>query len=243
MTTIFPEPIPEREKFILQCVDNNTAQYNLVKLTVSTSPKIELLVFEDALKIDNVRVNVSAKCQQLIADKLNCLLPSAKIYDLMWYFCPNKINPSPQLISSSVKAMIDHSKRVDKLIEKIGNPSGLKATVGKTWVLSNKLVNKTGKSVNYGWTFIGNTFQGIKGEVCASQMKDPKTRNYYRVIQGEGTAHNFMHSDYSQVCILVSRTCWVNGLECDTLAVLQNPDLASYLNHDGVLKLVRQPGA
>ena len=243
MTTIFPEQIPEREKFILECVDNDTTQYNFVKLTVSESPKIELLVFEDALKIDNVRVNVSAKCQQLIADRLSCIMPTAKIYDLIWHFCHNKINPSPQLISSSVKAMIAHSQRVDKLIESIGNPPGLKSTVGKTWILDNALIGKTDKACNYGWCFTtGDRFQGIHGNVCASLLKNPKTGGYWCVIQGRGLAHNYLHSDYSQICLLVSRKCFVNNLECDILAVLQNPELAKYLNHDGVLKLIRQPG-
>jgi hypothetical protein len=240
----FPDSIQEREKLIIQCIKDGLAQYNFVKLTISTLPnKIEILVFEDALKIDNIRINVSAKCQQQIADLLDCVLPTAKIYDWMWILCDNKINPSPQLISSSVKAMIAHSQRVDKLIESIGNPTGLKSTVGKTWILSNKLVNNKGKAVNYGWHFQGNTFQGIKGEVCASQMKNPKTGVYYRVIQGIGTKHDYNHSDYSQICSLVSRQCWVDGLRCDLAAVLQNYELADYLNHEGIIKLIRQPGA
>lgn len=242
MTIKFPEPVKERENLIINCVKDGSAKYSFVKLNVNKSPKIDLLVFSDALKIDDIRINVSAKGQQQIADLLNCILPTPKIYDLIWFNCEHKLNPSPQVISSSVKAMIDHSQRIDKFLAKIGNPDGLYFTVGKTWALENSLLKKKGMACNYGWNFSGNSFQGIKGEVCASLMKDPKTGNYCRVIQGRGFRHDISHLDYSQICYLVSRKCFVNDQECDILAVLQNPDYAKYLNHDGVLKLTRQPG-
>jgi hypothetical protein len=238
----FPDSIPEREKLIIQCVKDGLATYNFTKLSIpNTVAKIEILVFEDALKIDNIRVNVSAKCQQQIADLLDSILPTAKIYDWMWHLCENKINPSPQPITSSTAAMIAHSQRVDKLIEKIGSPAGLKST-SKSWILDNALLSKPGKTCNYGWYIVGNTYQGIKGEICASKMINPKTGSYWRVIQGRGFVHNSTHSDYSQICSLVSRKCYVDGVECDILAAMQNKEYANILNHDGILKVIRQPG-
>ena len=239
-----PNHGPERDAKILDAIRNGQATYNLVKLVSETNGhKAEFLVFEDALKVNGVRVNVSAALQQKIADLLNCILPTAKLYDLMWHTSEHKLVPHPQPISSTTEAMIKHSQQIDANIEKLGNPTGLKSTVGKIWIIDNSLMQKTGKACNYGWHFEkGTSYQGINGNPCASLMKNPKTGQYWYMIQGRGWAHDANHVDYSQICVLVSRKCVVDGQEMDINNVLTNPLLCGLGNHDGVLTILRQPG-
>ena len=233
---------PEREAKILECVRSKIGTFSLVTISSEyNGHQAQFQVFEDALKIDGVRVNVTARTQQQIADLLGCILPTAKLYDLMWLECPHKISPHPRPIDSSTKAMIAHSKQIDEDLAK-SNSKGLKATVGKTWIIDNSLATKPSKACNYGWHFSGTTFKGIKGHLAESKLKDPNTNDYIRVIQPASLFHDSSHTDYSQVCVLVSRKCVVDGQEMDILDVLKSPELANLANHNGVLKILRQPG-
>lgn len=233
---------PEREEKILECVRTGHATYSFSKITSETNGHTaEFQVFEDALKVDGVRVNVSANTQQQIADLLRCIMPTAKLYDLMWDQCKHRTSPFPRPITSTTKAMIEHSQDIDEALAEMNFPEGLKSTVGKTWIIDNSLAVKPGKACNYGWHYgTDSNYKGIKGNVNASLMKSPKGL-YWRMIQSRGWHHDISHVDYSQICILVSRQCWVDGVEMDILDVLQDPDLASLVNHDGVLKVLRQP--
>jgi hypothetical protein len=139
--------------------------------------------------------------------------------------------------------MIEHSQKIDSELNKIGSPEGLKATVGKTWIIDNGLVKHSGKACNHGWHFTkGTHYKGIGGNVNPSLLKDPDTGRYWYMIQARGFHHGPQHVDYSQVCVLVSRQCWVDGEEKDLHDVLRDPELAPLANHDGVLNVLRQPG-
>lgn len=238
-----PDKGPEREAKIIECVKSGRCEYKFVELVSEyKGHTAKFLVFEDALKIDGIRVNVTATTQQQIADLLHCVLPTAKLYDLMWHVCQYRTTPHTQTIISTTKAMIDHSQRIDKEISDKNYPEALRSTVGKIWIIDNSLASKPGKACNYGWHFAsGSSCQGVNGEVNVSLLKNPATGVYWYLIQGRGWAHNAAHSDYSQICVLVSRQCWVDGNEMDIYDVLGNPELAPLVNHDGVLKVLRQP--
>ena len=197
----------------------------------------EFKIFADALKIGGVRINVSASLEQAIADILGCLLMTPKISDLCWQQKSVKLVPSPQQITSSTKAMQDHSARVDAQITKLGIipvPGQIIRTVGKDWVISNKLAGKgSSKAENYGWHFEGSQFGGQKWEPAVLGG---------RLIQGEGWAHDPSHVDYSQICCLVHRQCTVDGQQKDLLDIYTDPDLCCLVSHEGPLKITRQPG-
>src|SRR5208282_630697 len=91
-----------------------------------------------------------------------------------------------------------------------------------------------GKAENYGWHFNGAKFDG--------QAFEPAVTPPYRVIQGQGYAHDRSHVDYSQTCVLVQRKCKVDGASMDIQQVLQSPELAKLASHEGVLRVLRQPG-
>jgi len=201
-------------------------------------------VFADALKIDGVRISVSAKLAQTIADMLGCVLPTPKIADLIWQQRAVTLPPFPLTqttadvaIMSTKRRMILHSSLIDQALAKQGNPQGITATVGKLWVIDNDLLQKAaGTAENYGWHFAGNSFGGASWEACAS--------GGCRLIQGRGWAHPNTHIDYSQILILVSRICYVDGHMMDIATLLSTPEFAPLATHDGnALKLLRQPGA
>lgn len=197
-------------------------------------------VMSDALKVRGVRVNMSAETQQKVADAVGAVLLTPKLADLAWQQRNAALPPFPRQISSSTQAMVEHSAKVDAALEKLGNPQGLKQTVGKHWVISEGLRGSR-MAMNYGWHFAGRDFQGIRGAECASKLKG-EAGQVVRVIQGCGTAHDMHHSDYSQVCVLTSRTCSVDGATWDLLDLLRDRDLSWLASHEGPMTVLRQPG-
>jgi hypothetical protein len=201
----------------------------------------EFQVFADALKMDGVRINCSAQVEQLIADSLECLLLTPMLADMIWQQRAVTLLPSPQTIDSSTQAMVDHSARLDAQLAKLGDPTGLIATVGKHWVIDDAMLAHPGMAENYGWHFEGPSFQGMTGEVATSLVKDP-TGQYVRLIQGRGWRHDQHHQDYSQTCVLVARACLVNGQPTDLKQVLTDAKLAGLASHHGAMQVLRQPG-
>jgi hypothetical protein len=241
----FPESIEERESYILQCVKDGNYQIEWVPIvSVVGQHKAKFWVSSDALKIDGIRVNVSAHLEQQIADIVGASLLTAKLADLIFDQAQIRITPITRSITASTKIMVEQSQAIDNLLSKQSNYTGheLVSTVGKHWCIDQILSQKPNRAVNYGWHFTGNDFHGIKGEVCASLTKDPITGMYYRVIQGRGTAHDMHHVDYSQNCVLVLNACVVNDNEEKLQNILKSKELAELASHQGVMSVFRQPG-
>lgn len=232
---------PEREKVILAHVAAGDYEAEWVPVVSERNGRrAEFYMFADALRIEGVRVGVSAETQQKIADMTGCSLLTPKLADLAWAQRKVTLEPRPREFSSATQPMLDHSAEVDAALAALGSPEGLKQTVGKHWVISEKLKG-TGMAMNYGWHFAGQSFQGIRGETCASLMKD-ESGQYVRLIQGCGTRHDMFHSDYSQNCVLVARACRVDGQDMDIRALLADRDLSWLASHEGPLTVLRQPG-
>lgn len=249
-STLPPNATSEREQAIRNHVRNGNFEVSWGKITSTHGDRTaEFWVFADALKIDGVRVNVSAETQQVIADLLGCTLLTPKLADLLWAQRAVTLPPFPRGNTkgmSTTQAMFEHSEKLDKALAKLGFTVGIIGTTGKHWVIDNSIADGRkldGAEVacNYGWHFEGAKFDGQSFEVTASQMKDAKGQ-FVRLIQGRGTRHNLKHTDYSQVCVLVSRECTVDGQAMDLLDLLRDPALAPLASHQGVMKCVRQPG-
>lgn len=237
---------PAREQAILDLIDQGAFEVSWALVTSQhNGHEATFQIMADALKIEGVRVNVSAKTQQKIADLLGCLLLTPKLADLAWIQRDIHLQPFPRGNTngmSSTQAMLDHSAKIDKALAAGGETRGLIGTVGKHWVIDNDLAVKKDRAMNYGWHFEGANFQGIGGEVVASLQKDKKGR-YLRLIQGRGTAHDMSHVDYSQICVLVNNECVLDGQPAKLADILVDPDLAGLASHQGVMKVLRQPGA
>lgn len=228
-----------REDWILQAVCDGRAEYEFADIKSEIDDTTAVFrVFKDALKIDGVRVNVSAKTSQQIADFLGCSLLTPKLADLIWIQRSVTIAPHPQPITSDTVGMISHSAKIDIDLVKTGYSSGIVCTVGKHWCIDNDLEAHSGRAENYGWHYDGN-LAGIPVEM--SVAKDP-SGNKIRVIQGRGWAHDMNHVDYSQVCVLVSKICMVNDQETSLIELLKDPGLSPLASHQGVMRIFRQPG-
>ncbi len=242
MVNFPPNAGAQRDQLILSAVKNNQAQISWATITSSIpGHTAEFRVFADALKISNERVLVSANLQQSLADVLNCSLLTAKLADLLFVQRKWALLPHPQAANSgmaSTQAMESESSWIDQQLAALGyNNTGIVQTVGKHWILDNLLQQHPGKAINYGWHFQG-TFQNKTWSAPSGKAAGPTTR----VIQPASWAHDALEEDYSQNCVLVARTCRVDGYQADLLQVLQDPQLAGLANYDGVLRVLRMPG-
>ncbi len=230
---------PARDAWILAQIDAGDFEVPLQAIEVQAGGHVGVFhVFSDALKVGGVRVNVSADLQQQIADRLGALLLTPRLADLVWQNRVVDLDPKPMSITSSTAAMIEQSNKIENAIPDSdkGQPVN---TVGKHWVLVKSIFSDSAKSkrkaANYGWHFQGSNFQGIKGEPTVSLPG-------VRVIQGVGTVHDMSHTDYSQICQLVLRSCTVDGEERDLADIYTDPELAALVSHEGPLPGYRQPG-
>jgi hypothetical protein len=195
------------------------------------SGPVAFAVSTDALRIDGVRVNVSARTAQECVDALGCVLPTPCIEDLVYAAADVKLRafPIPTGPDGSAAQTAAHSKRIDDALrEARALPSQLVATVGKSWVLCNSLVSRPGFAANYGWH--------------DNRAQHESVTEDWRVYQPLGTRHNLDHFDYSQTLRLVHRNCRVDGRDCDLRDVMTDPKMAIYVSHEGPLRITRQPG-
>jgi len=235
-TTQFPEKLKDREIFIFDQILAGNFEATWTEIVRYISGKeVKLHVMEDALIVAGVRVNVSATLEQKIADLFDASLPTAMVADMMYSAAVRRATPCPMPISSTVSSMVAHSNSVGK---QLTAPSGLVSTTGKHWILDKKIELNPKRACNYGWHFTGPSYKGIAGFAAASAAGGPGVK----VIQPNATAHDALHSDYSQVCQLVSQRCWINGSEYRFSDVVKDVQLAGLISHNGALKFDRQPG-
>ena len=233
-------PGPARDAAILGAVKTGDYEINWATITSDIAGHhAEFRVFADALKIGGVRVSVSAWLQQTLADMLGCSLLTAKLADLLFAqravtLPPHTQTPDATMVATAV--MVKQSAWIDSQIGAAG--PGIVQTVGKHWIIDNLFATNpatAGKALNYGWHMTSPTFAG------SSWPKAVTLPNVW-TIQNRGWAHAPQEVDYSQNCVLVARDCLVDGVSADLQVVLQDPELASLANADGVLRVLRQPG-
>lgn len=202
-----------------------------------TSLRVE--VIRDGLKIDGVRVSANARDLQAIADMLGCLLLTPKVVDLVYQQASLRFEPIVRADGNIVA--LSTSKRVSALIDARiaasgGDPGGLLDSIGKYWVLHNHLTAPAG--LKYGASTVCN--YGWLGATAAYPALTPGLRCW----QTPGFQHNDLHTDPSQLVRLMRRTGRLSRPgqpeePIDLVTVLQDPALASLINHDGVLHYLR----
>lgn len=205
-----------------------------------------LWVGNDALKIgepdDFVRINCSHTDAQLIADLLDCRLPTEKMVDLIHLQADMSIEPCTSQADAqmaSTSRMQQHSAAVSKRMGPPERLNPLVCTVGKDWVLTNRYPDNN-TAANYGWH-----------TKTASDPNHPENGPYVcrvgYVWQPLSFRHNLRHVDYSQIFRPIGRFVDVadpNGdvhqEELDDLLV--DPQLAQLFSYEGPLKWTRHPG-
>lgn len=189
---------------------------------------------------DGVRLPVTANEMQQVADLLGSLMLTPKVLDLIWQQAKRKFDPVIN-VNGQIVAMSDihvvHEAIEKKIAAAGGDPGSLVASVGKFWVLSNRLVTTPKFGVqtacNYGWHSSGGQY--------------PAVTKGLKVWQAEGTQHNDLHMDPSQVIRLMYQWAWLLRSGSSTWEqvnlkdIAADADLCGLINHDGILKVVRQP--
>lgn len=221
-------PTREREERILDAVKQGFIRPIRWTQVHSYAPGHEavLEVMTDALALgdesDFVRLNVNHTTAQRIADVLGAALPTSRISDLANMQATVRLRPclqTPDAMIAYTSRMIRHSACVE---ERRAGREGLASTVGKDWVLTNRLVGRPDHAANYGW-------------------HDPSAPNG-RVWQPVGLAHDRWHVDYSQVVRLVRPAVMVDGRAMPLAEVLVSPALSPLVSSEGPLAITRHPG-
>jgi hypothetical protein len=229
---------------VVQAVKDGKAQFEWAEVVSHLDGRdLVISVFRDAMKFDGVRWPATAVQMQQIADMIGCMMLTPKVCDLIWQQADMSfdaiVNINGNIVATTPIPL--YSDEVDKKIAYLGGCDGIVASVGKYWVLTNKLADwqKLGMKYgvhsccNYGWHSSAAPYAGV-------------TRGL-KVWQSPGYAHNDAHVDPSQTIRLMSRYAALidedgNVQDVDLRAVAGKEDLAPMLHHDkGTLRCLRQP--
>jgi len=167
-------------------------------------------VFEDAGRIDGVRVPVSARTTAAVAEILSSQLgalvspTTALIEDLVYNSADVVTRPYAYDVANMGRSVPMFNASVDRQIaaQTSGRPGwGFVSSVGKSWVLDNMAISHPGAPVNYG-------FHWPAGTRTTKDGPWPSVDGRSMVFQQPGTRHNPEHFDYSQTL----RLCRLDGV-------------------------------
>jgi hypothetical protein len=163
---------------------------------VEIAPNVEVMA--SPFRVGDELVAVSAKTARACAaaltrDGWSCTLTTPKVEDMI--YAQAALTPEPVLLNpskidiASGQAIVEHSRR---LLERIGRqPASTLIACGKSWVLSNGLLNHPSRAANYGLFSTSAPYKSANGA--------------FRLWQPLSFAHNSEHYDYSQLLRLVRR--------------------------------------
>jgi len=245
-------PGDDRDQKTLEAVVTGRAVFAWCPLTLSDGENtLELEVSCDALKVDDVRVDVNAKTQQKIADMLFLLLLTPKLSDAIWSATASSnrlfpltmpYNPATGGIPMSTASMIEQSQRIDsKLAAQGAVPDQLVSGSGKDWVIARAIFTPNAlaakKAANYGFHVSASVGQRARGAERSVSIPNEW------VLQGVGTAHPDSHTDYSQLGRWVKRSAKLNGADVDLADVYTGASPGNALvSHEGPLPGFAQGG-
>ena len=221
-----------RHTMVIDAVKCGYVTYSWVPIEISDS--LTIFVTNDALQIgqegDSIRFAMNTETQQKVADILDSYLPTTKIVDIIWKNS-KKLLPNPQKISASKHAIYKHHKAIEKAKK---DEEGL-ISGWKDWCIGQAVFKNKNKAINYGWHVDTekNNWMGIKLSPGVTEGK---------VIQPAASVHDIYHTDYSQLCRLVSKKALFNGVEVDLADIISESGLAYMISSDGTLDDMRHPG-
>ena len=251
------KPGTARENAILDLVRSGNVVVQWVPLTVDVGGvRATFQVTAEPLMLgsssaDGFYPGVTASTLQQIADFYDATLLTPKLVDEIWRQAQVRVDPFVGMVNSdeSRRMMSDTAffvRHTDTIRKKI--PSGvgsgkLVANIGKYWVVSASTSQRLGLRVAPGVPAAENYgFFATASGVVRSVTGMPGVN----VIQTPGHGHNYHHSDYSQVVVLVKRAVTVcdatGGCSLmDIYDLANNPALARLVSHEGTINM-RLPG-
>jgi hypothetical protein len=210
-------PGVDRDDAIMRAIANGEYEVEWVDLPMG---RLTIQVGRDALRVRGLRVAVSARLWQRIADALGWILPTPRIVDAIAEAATIRIAPHTQAPGPWMglrAAIVRHHDAVQADVDTATRRGeiGLIDTVGKAWVLVPGIPAR--RAANYGWHVGGKPIQPV------------------------GFAHDPDHVDYSQTLRPVQDNCTVDGQTARLREIYRRPDLCGLVGLEASLERARQP--
>lgn len=207
---------------------------------------LELEVSADAARLCGVRMNIGARSQQLLADALDAMLPTAIIIGERHRQATVKLRPHTMNIETATAA--DHSKAIDD--DLANDPPAVQGVwlvsdVGKSWTI-HRLSSPTvaiAEGLFLDGMFPHDIFglSAVRGVLAVRVPGSPEVlAGKHNLVQGDGPGYR--PTDYSQKALFVRRVCALDGVWTDLGTVYSDPDLCRLVSPDGRPLPARHPG-
>lgn len=205
-------------EFLSGNVPNFLREFSEIEISNSGNTLL-IKVTNDYLSIGNdddyVRISITPPSAQRIADELNCILPTAKLVDIIWNNASVKLAPAPLPPGSKMTTLSylkEHNDIVQKQLSKTNyQPGDLLAGHKKDIIIHNSLKNVRRQFI-YGW-------------------HQPNGK----VIQPMSSVHDNDWTDYSEGVRLISKDALLNDRSVSIDDILKDPEISFMLNTSGVI--------
>ncbi len=176
---------------------------------------------------DRYRVRASNLVAQVLADRIGALLPTTRVCDLAWQQAMVAVPAHTQSSGPEMATLPAFLEQHDWIEKHVAGRPGLVRTVGKEYVLSNKMV--AGRLCFYGWHDPRALFKGPTGLSV-----------YQPLGIGGNPGHLSSYFDYSHALTFMGSDMLIDGELYDVKRVLRDPQLCRLLSDEGPVP-VRHP--
>lgn len=187
---------------------------------------------------DYVRLPLTPKVAQAVADAKSAILPTPRVVYETWRQAPVKTAPIAMIPNRG--AVLDqyseHSALVDQAMKRSAE---LRSGMKKDVVVSSLV--KPGKVIIFGWYRPDGPDVFDNREPMVLPSGAPNTSR--QPIQPHSDAHGDFYVDYSHGVRLIEGTALVDGQPMALADVYTDPVLGKIVSHDGPLKTPRYPFA
>lgn len=228
------------DMLIAEVLKGNIPEFmkNMVPVEIADGAyKLTYYVTPDYVSIgdnqDYIRVPVGGAGAQRIADAFGCILPTPKMSDQIWQAAKVKLNPKP--MSGMTSTISGQTYSPQQFLAK-------KMTDTDSFVEHNNIIQDQLQKSNHN---VGDLVAGSKKDIVISNDVGSGKLGIHglhtskgKAIQSGPTSHTADYRDYSHAVRLVDRFGILNGKRVDLINdVLKNPEYASLISNDGVLKM------
>lgn len=217
-----PPGLQREELFLEQLQSGNIPNFMQRFVEVAATDNTNTLIYNvssDVLCIgsdaDYVRVPLYPHTAKLIADQLNCILPTDTMSRQIWQYADLKLTPAPKgpPYDQSMQLSSTFAWHNQIINQQINNQSYFLLTGHKKDIIIHPGLRQYPNNVCiYGWWYPNG--QGIQ-------------------IPPQFSAHNKYYSDYSHSARLINRQATLNGQEVDLIDILKNPQYAHLISDEG----------
>ena len=202
-----------------------------------------LSVQSDVLAIgsleDHVRLPLTTRYAQSIANLNGSLLPTPWIEYAIWRSATVKLDPIAMVPNqyANLEQYAAHSRIVDEQLGARGVAPGSVLVSGQNKGVVVANFYKPGKVLLFGWyrAHLTDPKTGrLTDQPAPDVFDDGKLMGAVnrQPIQPKSNVHDEGYVDYSQVCRLIAPICTVNGQQMETVQVYQHPTLYKLVNPD-----------